>query len=482
MISARSDRSVAVLVPDGVGVRNFVLGRFLNELAASFRPHVFHYIPDHLLPHYADRTDDSVEWYPMAPYLQHPAALVLQYTLGYGHMYWANTNAMQRALGRRVKGGLKSKLFVHSTRLAGRVGAALNCMNAIENMHCRVVEPRPEVGHYRDLFRRIQPEVLFCSHQRPTTVLPAVLAARSLGIPTATFIFSWDNLSSKGRIAAPFDHYLVWSDHMRQELLQFYPHVPHENVHIVGTPQFDPYVDRSLLWSREEFCRRVGADPSRKLICYSGGDSGTCPEDPKHVELLMSQVRSGLIRGNPEVLLRPVPVDDGRRYDGVCSRYPELKRLQPQWVHAEPGNWAKVVPLADDVQFLANLTHHSDMNINLGSTMSLDFGMHDKPVVNVAFDMSDPPLFGMPVYDYYYCYEHFQPVLAFGATRIARSPEQLAEHVNAYLENPALDREGRRRLVELQIDVPLGESGRRIVSVLESLVASRKGAPVHVGC
>ena len=93
---------------------------------------------------------------------------------------------------------------------------------------------RPEVDDYREIFNRIRPAVLFCSHQRPTTVLPAVLAARSLGIPTATFIFSWDNLSSKGRIAAPFDHYLVWSDHMRQELLQFYPHVPHENVHIVG--------------------------------------------------------------------------------------------------------------------------------------------------------------------------------------------------------------------------------------------------------
>ena len=44
-----------------------------------------------------------------------------------------------------------------------------------------------------------------------------MLAAKSLGIPTATFIFSWDNLSSKGRIAAPFDYYLVWSEHMGDE-------------------------------------------------------------------------------------------------------------------------------------------------------------------------------------------------------------------------------------------------------------------------
>jgi hypothetical protein len=474
--------SVAVLVPDGVGVRNFILGRFLNELTASFRPYVFHIIPDRLLPHYAERADDSVEWRAMAAYQQNHAALVLQYTLSYGHMYWANTKAMQRALHRPVKGPLRSKLFVHSTRMMGRVGAAFNCMDAIEKLHCLTVGMRPEVEWYREMFSRIRPSVLFCSHQRPTTVLPAVLAARSLGIPTATFIFSWDNLSSKGRIAAPFDHYLVWSNHMREELMKFYPHVPHENVHIVGTPQFDPYVDRSLLWTREEFCRRAGADPTRKLICYSGGDSGTCPEDPKHVELLMSQVRSGLIHGNPEVLLRPVPVDDGSRYNGVCSRYPELRRLQPNWVHAEPGNWAKVIPLADDVQFLANLTHHADMNINLGSTMTLDFGMHDKPVVNVAFDMQNPPIFGMPVYDYYYNYEHFQPVLKLQATRIARSPEQLSEYVNAYLANPALDREGRRRLVELQIDVPLGESSRRIVNVLEALAATREGTAAHVGC
>ena len=54
------------------------------------------------------------------------------------------------------------------------------------------------------------------------------------------------------------------------------------------------------------------------------------------------------------------------------------------------------MPTPEDVQFLANLTHHADLNINLGSTMTLDFGLHDKPVVNVAFDVADPPIFGHP--------------------------------------------------------------------------------------
>src|SRR5436309_2758116 len=151
---AITETPVAVLVPDGVGVRNFILGRFLNELAESFRPHVFHVIPDQLLPHYAERADDSVEWYPMAPYQQGRAALVLQYALSYGHMYWANTKAMQRALHRPVKGPLRSKLFVHSTRLMGRVGAAMDCMNTVEKLHCATVAKRPEVEWYREMFSR----------------------------------------------------------------------------------------------------------------------------------------------------------------------------------------------------------------------------------------------------------------------------------------------------------------------------------------
>jgi hypothetical protein len=460
---------IAVLVPDGVGVRNFILGGFLPEMARAFRPHVFHNIPGPLLDRYTAPHGDSATWQPMVPYLHAGTPLALQYTLEYAHMYRANTQAMQRALGRPLRGSLRSRVFIRSSRLAGRAGAVLGCISVLETLYRAAAAARPEVERYREIFSAMRPAIVFCSSQRPTTVLPAVLAAKSLGIPTAAFVFSWDHLTTKGRIAAPFDFYLVWSRHMRAELLRYYPQIPPESVHIVGTPQFDPYADRQLLWTREEFCRRIGADPGRKLLCYSGGDLATCPEDPKHLEALVAHVRSGQIRGNPHVLLRPVPVDNGKRYDDVCRRHPEILRLQPQWVHAEPGDWTRVLPTAEDVQFLANLTHHVDVNINLGSTMTLDFGLHDRPVVNVAFDCSDPPVFGMPVWDYYYNYEHLRPIVELGTSRIARTREQLADHVNAYLQNPALDREGRRRLAEMQVGVPPGESSRSIVKVLEQL-------------
>ena len=422
----------------------------------------------------AQDMDENVRFQPLLSYQPTVVDEALRGTLGYAQMYWAGTNAMLRTLSLPLRGSLKRRMLQRTKRLFGWAAASQPAMRLLARWHYGVVDGSDATRQYRRAFEQFRPSVLFCSHQRSPEALPAVLAARQLGIPTATFIFSWDNLSSKGRICAPYDHFLVWSELMASELKQYYPDVTDENIHIVGTPQFEPYADESLLWSREELFRRIGGDPNRKLLCFSGGDAGTCPEDPEHVRVLAELIRQGRIRGNPQVLVRPVPSDDGSRYGKVRRDYPEILFQQPPWFHATVGDWSQVFPSQEDIQLLANLTQHADMNLNLGSTMTLDFALRDTPVVNVAFDCASPPLFGMPVFDFYYCYEHFQPVLALGATRIARSPEQLAEHVNAYLDDPSLDREGRRKLVELEIGAPLGDATRLLLSALRRISAGGK--------
>jgi len=458
-----------IIIPDGVGVRNFVLGSFLPMVSRESKASVLHVIPEDLLPTYAEGMNGDVLWQPLVKYEETFAATVLRYALAYAQMYWGDTQAMRFSRTKPLKGSWRRRAVHRVARLLGRVSASPRGLRRLERWHCRQVSRVPQVPHYRRLFENIKPSVLLCSHQRPLEILPAVMAARELEIPTATFIFSWDNLTSKGRIAAPFDYFLVWSNLMREELLQYYPDVTAERVHVVGTPQFDPYADDDLSWTRDEFFRRIGADPSEPLLCYSGGDIGTCPEDQLHVGVLMELIREGRIVGNPRVLLRPAPVDEGNRFAGIRHRFPELIYAPPTWIHVDPGKWSRVIPQHEDVQFLANLTQHADVNINVASTMTLDFAIHDRPVVNIAFDVTNPPPHGTPLWDFFYRFEHYRPVVEIGAARFARSREELAEHVNAYLEDPSLDREARRRFVELEVGVPLGQSSERIVKVLRAI-------------
>jgi hypothetical protein len=114
---------------------------------------------------------------------------------------------------------------------------------------------------------------------------------------------------------------------------------------------------------------------------------------------------------------------------------------------------------------LANLTAHADVNINVASTMTLDFALHDKAVVNVGFDVEEGGR-TTPWMDYY-AFDPYRPVVELGAARVARSQEELAEHVDAYLEDASLDREGRRKLMELEVGVPVGQATERVVEALE---------------
>lgn len=460
---------LALLLPDGVGVRNFLLGGFTALAGRAGRVDVLHVVPDELLTELDSGCGPDVHWHRLEPAGEGRLLTTVRNSLAYAHMYWARTTAMRRKLERPVASPTWGRwAIIQTARAVGRMAASHSGIASLEQWHRRVARREPAVQRYRELFASVRPDILFCSHQRPPEIVPPVLAARELGIPTATFIFSWDNLTTKGRIAAPFDHYLVWSEHMAGELLRYYPDVLRDRVHVVGTPQFDPYDDARLRLSRADFFRDIDADPVRPLICYSGGDVGTCPDDAHHVRLVMEMIRSGRIQGRPQVVLRPSPVDSGERYRQVRTDFPELRYAQPAWVHTRAGAWAGVIPRPSDVPFLANLTYHSDLNINVASTMTLDFAIQDRPVVNVAFDLSDPPPLGVPM-KLYYEYEHYRPVSELGAARIARSAEQLADHVNDYLADPALDRENRRRFVELEVHLPLGESAGRILATLGRL-------------
>lgn len=465
---------VALLLPDGVGVRNFLLGSFREEARGRLALSVIHTLPAESRAVYEGDPDETVAWHELISAPDSTALATFRSLVHYAHMYSVKTFSMRCNLGLPVRASLKRRVSVHATRAAGRLMAGLSAVRWLDSRLAAIVARRPETAAYRRLFETMRPDVLLSSNQRPASVLPAVLAARALGIPTATCIFSWDNLTSKGRIAAPFDHYLVWSDLMKRELRTYYPEIAEDRMHVVGALQFDPHADPRQLQTREAFFARIGADPSRPLVCYSSGDPGTTPEDQHHVELLLRLIRDGRIAGRPQVALRPTPAADGRRFEGVRQRYPELIYLPPDWVRSTAQDWSQVLPLPTDVALLANLAHHADVNVNVASTMTMDFAMHNRPVVNVAFDIADPPPFARPLWDYYYQFEHYQTVVKAGAALFARSADELAAHVNTYLANPRLHEANRRNLIDEELGVPIGQGSRHLVDVIGRLANRRR--------
>ena len=117
------------------------------------------------------------------------------------------------------------------------------------------------------------------------------------------------------------------------------------------------------------------------------------------------------------------------------------------------------------MRHLASLMRFSDVTLNAGSTLTIDSAIVDTPIVNIGFDgygRPDPADSVLRVYGF----THYANLVRTGGVRVATSETELIERINAYLENPALDRESRAQLVSEQCFRVDGKSGERVGAAL----------------
>ncbi|MGC4041478.1 MAG: UDP-glycosyltransferase [Flavobacterium sp.] len=238
-----------------------------------------------------------------------------------------------------------------------------------------------------ETLKRENPTMVFCTNQRIMLAVAPILAAQDLGIPTATFIFSWDNLP-KGTKILETDFYFVWSEHMKKELQYYYPYIADGQIIITGTPQFETHFTDGILVSREEFCNEYHLDPAKKYICFSGDDITTSPNDPAYLEDLAKAVNDLNQKGNNlGIIFRRCPVDFSSRYDLVLEKYGHLiTSINPKW-EMKTDSWHSILPTKDDLVLQMNTICHSEFVVNLGSSMVFDFVAFNKPCAFINYDV-----------------------------------------------------------------------------------------------
>lgn len=109
---------------------------------------------------------------------------------------------------------------------------------------------------------------------------------------------------------------------------------------------------------------------------------------------------------------------------------------------------------------------HSDLNINMCSTMSLDFMLFDKPVVNPVFGNEQNGLYND---QRFLKYAHYEKVVQSGAVAIVKNEQELLREINFSLLNPEARLKEQKKLLKLQIGKSLEGTSRRIAATLKEL-------------
>jgi len=287
---------------------------------------------------------------------------------------------------------IKSKLKSFLIKLIIKLFDSEKGLNKIRN---QIKRQERSTAYYKKSIQTLQRErasFVFCTNQRPVIAIAPLLAAHDLGIPTATFIFSWDNLP-KATMVVETDYYFVWSNFMKKELLFYYPNIIENQIFITGTPQFEPHFDSSLLMKKESFFNKYNLDLNKKYICFSGDDITTSPYDETYLEDIAKAITLLNKKDfNLGVIFRRCPVDFSNRYDIVLKKYAEIiVPIDPLWKQ-NGETWNTVMPTTEDLSLQINIIANSEFVINIASSMVFDFVAFNKACMYINYNEKNKSL------------------------------------------------------------------------------------------
>lgn len=336
--------------------------------------------------------------------------------------------------------------------------AALGAEAAFESGLERLLTSYSRSAEAYEQLQMLKPDVLVTTGPFQFEQPAIVGEARRLGIPILCMIPSWDNLSTKNRMVFDYDGYLLWSKRSREELHELYPGTLEKPVYIVGASQFDVFFRPEFEMTREEFCSSQGLDPKRPIVLNGIGSPNMFREEHCSLQLAEQVTRGNL--GNAQLLVRPHPIHDHVQMKELFKPFTRdvvLQRTGDSHAHVTMRSQSE-----NDIREWVSTFRHSDVVVNLSSTVTIDAAICDKPVVNLDFD----PQPGQPnqafVKDVNHVWSHFKPIAESGGLWLAQDMDDVIKAINAYLANPKLHAERRRWMAEFVCGYIDGRCGERL--------------------
>jgi len=277
-----------------------------------------------------------------------------------------------------------------------------------------------------------------------------VRSAKKYKCKTISIDACWD-LMEDATWAPILDKLLVWNEEMKREAIQYHGY-PSERVEVVGILRCDFYRRKDILLSREGFFKKYSLDKNRKLITFILNSA--CPI-PLSLEILK------IIRHSQNIIY---PIQIFVRLDPYMTTECLDEFLNDPLVRIDRGFSQEQLISESDVISLVNLLAHSDIVISILSTLILESCYFDKPNISIAFE----PIRNL------YNRDFIQPLILQNGLRIVYNENDLINSLNAYLLNPKLESEGRKKILRNLCFGGDGKAVERTLLEIEKLLQTKE--------
>jgi len=362
---------------------------------------------------------------------------------------------------------LRRKLFFEDDKNAFRYYAGSFLNWSLARSSVRRVARALDYGFvssnaYAPYFEKYKPDAVFCAHLFDEAEVGLLREAKKRSIKTIGFINSWDKVTARCILRLLPDKMIVFNDVIKDEIIR-HNEMPGEDILTSGIPQYDYYFEGACS-PREEFFKKIGIDPRKKLIVFVPAGQFSSNSDWLAIDLLYKLEREEKFGKNTAILVR-FPPNHFLDEKEAEKRKSFLKYDHPgvRFMSKMRGDWDMT---QEDLTHLKDTLYHMSLLISYGaSSVNIDSAVFNKPIIQLNFELmkSAVPSKSIPRY---YNMEHIKKAFASGGARKVGDADELAEWVNKYLKNPSLDEKGRKNIVAEQYKYLDGKAAERIADYI----------------
>lgn len=321
--------------------------------------------------------------------------------------------------------------------------------------------PKP----FQIYFDRYKPDVVFATDAFGDHDVFLLKNAKSAGVKNITMLRSWDNTTSRGYLRFVPDKLIVHNEVMKEEMPKYHD-IDDVIISLSGIPQFEKYINMKPT-PREEFFKKIGADPNKRLILFTPAGQFFIDSDWHICQILKDLYHEKKIPQDVQFVIRlhpflPVDLSYFQTDENFIIDTPGPAKSNELNKSKKEGEL--------DMSFFQHIfdsIYHSSLAINTISSIIIDTAIFDKPLITINFDgwERNPPI-TRSLLKRWRLEENQTSWLSIGSTRLIANKEELALWINNYLNDPSIDREERALFKNRYCWKYDGASAERIASIV----------------
>jgi len=293
-----------------------------------------------------------------------------------------------------------------------------------------------------------------------------LMSAKFNNIRTIGMVRSWDQTTNKRVLRILPDKMLVANQIIKEEAVKYHG-MDSQDIDIIGMPQFDLYVEyirrfRSLntqeqAQEKADFFKKIGADINKRLILLAPLGRILTDIDWEILEVIKNAHKERVLPNDFQYLVRNHP-----NHPADLSKFQNDKMfiienpgivLQGSLKHAEL-DFSEINHLCDSLNFC-------DLVVQFSSSIGLDASIFNKPQIMIAFDgwENKPYIDSVRRYHDEINMKHF---ISLGPATVVNSKQELFFWIKKYIQNPKINENGRKKVVNEILWKLDGKCGERI--------------------